>query len=275
VCLVFSHEKIGAQRAARDRAIAARLQHEKVVSIRSMVAGVAHEINTPLGVANAATAMIESLAEEVRKNPSSERLEELLADLKASTGLVSKNLERASNLIRTFKQLSFKDAVDERAECDLGDIAHEVVVLTQDEAHAHKVTVELGWSEDSHFPWLGFQAAMTRVLAQLVQNAIIHGYPGEAGGPVNIRITRRRKGYHIEVEDNGVGMEPSILARVFEPFVVAGRDKGGTGLGLAIVHNLVTNVFGGSISFTSQRGKGTRFVLKVPVEVTADTAVKG
>jgi signal transduction histidine kinase len=270
VCLVYSHEKVAHQRA-RDKVIAARLQHERVESIRSMVAGVAHQINTPLGVATAANALIETLAEEVRTNPDSDRLKELLTDLKASTGLVSKNLERASDLVRTFKKLSYGEAYDERCDCDLADIGQQVVELTQAEARAHEVTVKLGWSDDARFPWVGYQGGMTRILAQLVQNAIVHGY-ANGGGVVDIRITRRRKDYHVEVEDSGAGMQPGIVARIFEPFVTAVQGNGGTGLGLAIVHNLVTNVLCGGITFTSQLGKGTRFVLKLPLEVPLNTS---
>jgi signal transduction histidine kinase len=266
-CLVFSHaDKIGMAQSARERVLAEQMQTARVESIASMVAGVAHEINGPLGVANTANAMIAALAEEVRKSPSSERLEELLADLQASTGLVNKNLARASELVRNFKLLSAREPFDERMRCDLGAILLEAIdalLATGD----LKINTEF---RGDKFPWVGFQSGITRVLNGLAQNAFLHAYDGKPGGVVDVRLRESRGSYRVEFEDYGAGVPTPIVPRLFEPFVTSGLEKRGTGLGLAIVHNIVTNVLGGAISFTSQRGKGTRFVISLPLAVPQD-----
>jgi signal transduction histidine kinase len=285
LCLLFSDITFGenvhsgklARRTAREKLLADKIQRERVESIASMVAGVAHEINTPLGVANTANAMIAALAEEVRRDPTSEKIDELLADLRASTGLVSKNLERASQLVQTFKQLSTHELADERLPCDLRAIVDECVGDLKADLARRGINVRLTFKpEADEFPWLGFQKSLRQVILQLFENVFRHAYEdGSEGGTVDIRVVQGRaaragSGYRLEFEDYGAGLPQEIVARMFEPFVTPRREKSGIGLGLAIVRNIVTNLLGGTIRCTSQRGTGTQFVIVLPREVPLD-----
>jgi signal transduction histidine kinase len=281
LCLVFADARWGkaggtdkmAQRAAREKLSADRFQRERVASLASMVAGIAHEINTPLGVASTANAMIATLAEEVRRDPTSEKLDELLADLRMSTGLVGRNLERVSQLVQTFKQLSAYEFSEDRVECDLRALIDECVADLQGDMTQGRLTVRSSFQPDGEaFPWVGFPKSVLQVLIQLFQNVLRHAYPeGGVGGSIDIRLIKGRAaragdGYRLELQDYGAGLPDEILARLFEPFVTSRRQKGGMGLGLAIVRNVVTHVLGGTIRCASERGKGTHFVILLPRE---------
>jgi signal transduction histidine kinase len=257
VCLLFSRARGLAERYARA-------ERDKIDSIASMVAGVAHEINTPLGVANTANAIIESLTEEVRRNPSGERVNELLADLRASAGLVSKNLERTNQLVRLFKQLSAHEAMDERRACDLASIVEECIDEVKVETSKRNVTIHTQWYGEMEFPWVGYPASMSKVLEHLLRNTLRYAYKGNEGGTVDIRLTAPAEKFRLEVEDYGIGVAPEIEARLFQPFVTSGRETGAAGLGLAVVRNIVANLFGGTITCTSRVGKGTKFVVTFP-----------
>jgi signal transduction histidine kinase len=257
VCLLFSRSRLLAERFERSA-------RDNADSIASIVAGLAHEINTPLGVANTANAIIEALAEEVRRNPKSERVEELLADLRASAGLVSKNLERTNALVRLFKQLSTHEAVEERTACDLASVLTECVDAIRKDTDRRSVKVRTEWDDDADYTWSGFQGSMFKVISHLLLNTLRYAYPNHSHGIVDIRLSGSQGKYRIEVEDYGIGVAPHILSKLFQPFVTSARESGATGLGLAVVRNIVTNRFGGSIKCTSRVGKGTKFVIVIP-----------
>jgi signal transduction histidine kinase len=255
VTLLFSQAGKVSAHSSSDR--------DSADSMASIVAGIAHEINTPLGVAHTANSLIQALTEEVERNPTGERIHELLNDLRASAGLVTKNLERTNQLVRLFKQLSLREASDERAPCDLRTVVTECIDALSPETHRRNVVIRAYWPDEGDFTWVGPHASMTKVLTHLLQNTLRYGYPA-AGGDVDVRLSAPSGRYHLEVEDYGIGVAPRILSRIFEPFVTSGRESGATGLGLAVVRNIVTNVFGGTIKCNSRVGKGTRFVITIP-----------
>jgi signal transduction histidine kinase len=229
-----------------------------------MVTGVAHEINTPLGVANTANGMVVSLANEIRETPPGPDLDGIIADLKEASGLLSKNLDRASRLVRSFKQLSASQLSDERTTTDLGSVVRDCLEAMSVETKKRNIPFHLHFPEDAQFRWVGFPGHLSQVLMNLVQNALRYAYKGDSPGHVDIRIADIGDSYRIEFEDYGAGVPPEILPRIFEPFVTSGREFGGTGLGLAISQNIMTNLLKGEISCTTELGKGTKFVLVVP-----------
>lgn len=244
-----------------------QMERKKAASIANMVAGVAHQLNTPLGVANTANALIESLAEELRGAHVTERVAELLGDLRASAGLVSKNLKRTDELVRSFKQLSAKELVDERRACDLASIVNDCIESARPATEKQGVTVVTHWPSDAAYPWVGYAMSLYKVVEHLLQNSLRYGYEGSRGGVVDIRLKAVKGRYRLEVEDYGVGVEPELQSRLFEPFASANRDGGAGGLGLAVVHTIVTNLFGGTITCNSVPGKGTKFIVLIPSEV--------
>jgi signal transduction histidine kinase len=243
-----------------------RHERRKAQSIASMVAGVAHQLNTPMGAANTANALIESLADELRAAPVSERVAELLGDLRQSAGLVSKNLERTNEVVRTFKQLSAREIVDDRQECDLAEIVTDCVDTVRKSIKQQDISIATHWASGAKFPWVGLPTSMYKVVEHLLQNSLRYGYGEGRRGVVDIRLKSAKGRYRLEVEDYGVGVAPEVLARMFEPFVTSDMGKA-VGLGLAVVQTIVTTVFGGTITCNSTEGKGTRFIMIFPVVV--------
>jgi signal transduction histidine kinase/DNA-binding response OmpR family regulator len=255
------------QRVQREKMLNERMYIERIEGIANMVTGVAHEINTPLGVASTANGMISSLAADVAHTPPGPKLDEILGDLKESTELLTKNLERASKLVRNFKQLSASQLCDERASLDLTSIILDCVGAMSVETKKRKVTVRSEWSKDRAYPWIGFPGHLSQVLVNLIQNTLRYAYRGEDSGVIDIRLVEEKGNYVLTFQDYGVGVDPDILPRMFEPFVTSGRSTGGTGLGLAISQNIMTNLLKGKISCTTEPGKGTKFTLVLPTVV--------
>lgn len=241
---------------------------KRAQDIASMVAGVAHQINTPLGVAQTASALIESLAEELRRNPTGEHVAELLGDLRASAGFVSKNIERTHELVKSFKQLSGHELTGDYREDDLVAIVRDSVDAARPVAEQQEITLVAHGLTETEFPWLGFPIAMGKVIEHLLQHRLRHAYEGRKGGVVDIRLKLAKARYRLEVEDYGVGIATEMAARIFDPFVSANHPAGTDGLGLAVVHMIVTTLFGGTITCTSIEGRGAKFVIMIPLAVS-------
>jgi signal transduction histidine kinase/ActR/RegA family two-component response regulator len=258
------------QRVAREKMLNERMYIERIEGIANMVTGVAHEINTPLGVANTANGMISSLAAEVARTPPGPELDDILKDLAESTELMRKNLDRASRLVRSFKQLSSSQLADERCSCDIAGVIRDCIEAMSIETKKRKINIRTNWDQSAKFPWFGFPGHLSQVLVNFFQNALRYAYKGEASGDLDVRLFEEGEtGYRIEFEDYGAGVPDDIFPKMFEPFVTSGREVGGTGLGLAITHNIITNLLNGEINVTTAVGKGTKFVVKVPRRVEA------
>jgi signal transduction histidine kinase len=241
-------------------------------NIAMMVAALAHELNTPLGVANTANAIIAALTAEVGKTSEVERLEDLVSDLRASTALMSKNLERANELVRSFKQLSPRESLAEIVPCELDHVVDEATTALKSEAEARHLTLRTSRPEGVSLRWVGFEQHLHTIVTHVVRNALLHAYEGREEGIVDIRLSAP-DGFQLEIEDYGVGIEADRLGKIFEPFLTKERRSGALGIGLAIVRNLVKNVLQGTISVTSRVGKGTKFVIRLPRVVLPNVAI--
>lgn len=257
------------QRVAREKLLNERMYVERIESIANMVTAVAHEINTPLGIAMTANGMLVTLAEQIVKAPKGDELDELVADLSESTKLLSNNLERASRLVRSFKQLSASQLSDERTSCDMAAVINDCLEAMKIETARRNIAVVTSWGVNDTFPWLGFAGHLSQVIINLIQNVVRYAYKAGSTGKVDLRLTSTGDQYRLEFEDYGAGVSPVIFPRMFEPFVTSARGQGGTGLGLAISHNIVTNLLHGQIVATTREGAGTKFVITVPKVVDA------
>ncbi|HVH42312.1 MAG TPA: hybrid sensor histidine kinase/response regulator [Labilithrix sp.] len=257
------------QRVARDKMLNERMYVERIESIANMVTGVAHEINTPLGIATTANGMLVSLAEQIIQTPKGTDLDELVADLRESTKLLSNNLERASRLVRSFKELSASQLSDERSTCDMAAVINDCLEAMKIETSRRDISIATSWGPNDTFPWIGFAGHLSQVIINLIQNVLRYAYKAGSAGKVDIRLSGVRNEYVLEFEDYGAGVPAAIYPRMFEPFVTSARGQGGTGLGLAISHNIVTNLLQGQIAATTREGAGTKFVIRVPKEVDA------
>lgn len=256
------------------RATQGRLvQQEKHASLGQLVAGVAHEINTPLGVAFTMATHLQSERDEIAKSFGVNQLkrvalEQFLEKLDEGLRILTGNLERAADLIRSFKQVSADRSSEALRTVDLVVYVGDVLKSLEPMIRQRRVTVSIDGTPGLAISTL--PGLLAQVVANLVQNAIVHGFAAVEKPEILISIGRASADrVAIAITDNGVGMPPEVQAKAFDPFFTTKRDSGGTGLGLHIVHNLVTGPLQGAIDLASVSGHGTRFLITLPVELRA------
>jgi signal transduction histidine kinase len=250
-------------RATREQLVEA----EKLAALGGLVAGVAHEINTPLGVAVTAASHLEGEVARLSKLDAEGRMtradfDAFLAAVRDGSGLVLRNLRRAEALVRGFKQVAADQASGERRTIALGLYLEEVLASLKPTFRRTPWSIDLDCEDGLVLDtWPG---ATYQVVVNLVMNAIVHGFAGREHGCVRIVARGIPEGVALEVSDDGFGMAEDVRRRVFEPFYTTRRGQGGTGLGLHIAWNLVTRTLGGRIAVESEPGTGTRFRIELP-----------
>jgi signal transduction histidine kinase len=245
---------------------------DRLRAISDMVAGVAHEVNTPLGIMNqAASFMKDSLPPEVvsRLGGGDEDDEELLADVAEAAGLVCSNVERTERLVSAFKNLSVKQVTDHAEDVDLAGLVEEAAVLFR-AGGAPGPQLEVKVVDRTEGRAAGFHSYPSygrQVLLALLSNASRHAYAGQ-GGMVEIALDAEAdKGVVLSVTDQGAGISAEDLPRVLDPFFTTTRGAGCVGLGLAIAYNLVTGPMQGTLRAESQPGERTCFTIELPMRV--------
>ncbi len=243
-----------------------RQEVDRHQSITEMIAGVTHDLATPLGIMNQAASII---ADEVREKTldalaKDEDARETLEDVAEAAELILSSAARARSMLATFKNLAVRELTDRQESVDIDALLREVVGLYRYKARANKLIIDISGLTQGDKQWHSFPGHFTRVVLNLLSNIDRYAYPEGNGGRVDIELTAATDGYVVRVSDHGVGMSEEHLGKIFEAFFTTGQDKGGTGLGMAIVHDLVTNALGGAIEITSELGKGTRVEISLP-----------
>lgn len=244
------------------------VRREKLAALGELVAGVAHELNTPIG--NALT-VISSLDAETQTLVASfetglrrSEMARYLERVQQGSRMINHSLTRAADLIASFKRLAVSRNRSERRQFPVDEVARLAVATVQAEAISMNATLVLdvvpGLAMES------YPAALLEVLEALLENALVHGVRQGAGGRVTLRAAwgNSPERVVIEVCDDGQGIAAEVLPRVFDPFFTTRLGGGTSGLGLHQVYNLVTGVLGGEISVVSAPGSGTCFSLRVP-----------
>ena len=265
-------ERMWAQELARER-VRAEMEVERHRSLAQLVAGVAHELNTPLGLAHTAADLIEkrcqasALAERASGDTAAQAI---LDDVLEAAGLLRRNVVRAHALVESFKQVSVRQLSDRVETVDVAEVVADVVGLFTLNARRANLDVRVDDCRDANAgAWSGSTSQLTQVLLNLLTNAERYAYPGDRGGAVEITLgTARldaRPAVELIVRDFGCGIAAEHRSQIFEPFFTTDRGRGGTGLGLTIVHSLVTSAMGGTIDVTSEDGGGTRVTVTLPM----------
>ncbi|MBW4622946.1 MAG: sensor histidine kinase [Cyanosarcina radialis HA8281-LM2] len=248
------------------------VEAEKMAALGGLVAGVAHEINTPVGtcITVASTLMIET--ESLLAAVAANRLKRSLLDgylevAKESTDLLLRNLERAGELIQSFKQVAVDQSSLEKRTFALKPYLEELVVSLSPQLKkgSHQVTIAGDETIEMH----SYPGAIAQVVTNLITNSLLHAYKNGEKGHLELRATKRDDRILLIYRDDGGGIERDNLKRVFDPFFTTARDRGGTGLGLHITYNLVTQKLQGKISLTSEVGKGTEFTIELPDRINS------
>lgn len=243
------------------RTLSAQMEAEKQRALTQMVAGVAHEINTPLGIINTAISiMARELAVPV------EITIQRAADIAESLELMRRNVERADRLVQDFKKISSSQLKDEREQFDISEVIEDTVGLILVSLKRSQVRVKFhNKLASEQKKWVGYRGYLSQVLINLLTNVERYAYPKGVGGVVDVTIRLEDdKHYCLSVKDYGRGISKENQTQIFDPFFTTGRAIGGTGLGLAIVHNLATSSLKGEIKMKSEEGKGTEFIVIFP-----------
>ncbi|MDQ2988276.1 MAG: ATP-binding protein [Pseudomonadota bacterium] len=244
------------------------VRRDKMAALGALVAGVAHELNTPIGnslvVATSLAERTRIIAASVADGLRRSELEAYLADSGEASELLTRNLKRAASLVAGFKQIAVDHASLERREFLLTDLLSDLAAPLRVAAKGAHVKVELALAPDLAMD--SYPGPLSQVVTELFENCLAHAFPDGDGGVVRIGAAMRtRDALAITVEDNGAGMAPEVQAHVYDPFYTTRLGAGRSGLGLHVAHNIVTNILGGRIDLRSAPGEGARFTLLLPV----------
>jgi two-component system, NtrC family, sensor kinase len=249
------------------RAQESLLQSERLASLGSLVAGVAHEINTPVGIALTSASVLKSATDELQAAVAGEGLKKskvlrYLETAAESSRLIMDNAYRAAHLIHSFKQIAVDQTSEARRQFALMEYVDEIVTSLRPKLKATQIEMKLDGADDIVLD--SYPGAFAQVVTNLVINCAEHAFGPDTPG--RIQVHARLDGDIVELEliDNGKGIAPELLDRIFDPFFTTRRGQGGTGLGLNIVYNLVVKQFCGTITVRSALGYGTRFTLRIP-----------
>ncbi|WP_344797637.1 HAMP domain-containing sensor histidine kinase [Litoribacillus peritrichatus] len=244
------------------------LEREKLAALGSLVAGVSHELNTPLG--NALTVLTSISIERtiideafVAGQITQTQLKGFLEYSQSGLELAEKNLSRASALVKNFKQVAVDQTSESRRQFDLKEVTIEVIE-TLKPSFKHQ-NFEFLTDISSMILLDSYPGPYGQVISNLINNACLHGFDGRPYGSIRVSAKRVDDQVVVVVSDDGVGMPEEIQKRIFEPFYTTKLGQGGSGLGMNIVYNMVTGILGGRIQIFSQPDKGTQVELKLPL----------
>jgi len=245
------------------------IQSEKMASLGVLVAGVAHEINTPVGMGLTGITHFLEITKEIKKNYtkdalSQEDFEEYLNISNELAGSINVNLVRAADLIRSFKQVAVDQSSEVKRVFDLKDYLEEILVTLNNITKKTKIKIVVDCP--SALLVKSFPGAFSQVITNLVMNSIYHGYNLHDEGTIKIKIQKSNYGIVVTYTDDGKGIKKEILPKIYDPFFTTNREKGGSGLGLNIIYNIVTTTLGGSIICNSIENKGVEFIVEINLD---------
>ncbi len=248
------------------------VESKKIAALGSLVSGISHELNTPIGIgittASYISLQIQSLIDQYSKGELKRKaFESELLSIKNSSTLILDNLNKASNMVNSFKLIAVDQGREEIREFEL---VHSIESLVQNvnvllRKGKHKIEVRY----DGAVEMYSYPGAISQVITHFIMNSLEHGFPESMNGEIDIHIVKKGKNVVIEYSDNGVGIGDHLVDRVFEPFYTSKLGKGSSGLGLNIVYNLVTGILRGKVSASTLK-KGMKFTVVLPTIVKGD-----
>jgi signal transduction histidine kinase len=243
------------------------VRQEKLASLGRLVAGVAHEINTPLGICVTATSHLVEELKLTREDMAAgvldeEGLNQFFDIIDQSLRIMTTNTQRAAALVRSFKQVAVDQSSDDIRSFNLRKYLDEVLLSLQPKLKGKPIAIEIDCEE--RIEMASFPGAVSQIVTNMVMNSLVHGY--EEGQSGKIKITGKLDGDFVvfEYSDDGIGMDTGTLGQLFDPFFTTKRGSGGSGLGAHILFNLVTGALGGTVKVASAPGMGLHYKLRFP-----------
>ncbi|MTJ02219.1 ATP-binding protein [Idiomarina piscisalsi] len=251
------------------------VESEKMASLGDMVAGIAHEVNTPIGLSVTASTLLQDKLAVMQekfdaKRISTNEFERFLKDCDENLQIIYRNLNRAADLVTSFKQVAVDQSSEVDRDIEINSFMNDVLM-----------SVKPRRLNPEHFPInvhcegdiqvRAKAGPLNQILMNLIINSMVHAFEGREKGQIDIRFQLVNENeLEIIYTDNGHGVDADISRKIFDPFVTTKRGSGGSGLGLHLVYNLVTQVLGGNIHFFSEENNGVEFIIRFPVTVLSN-----
>ncbi len=241
---------------------------EKLSALGALVAGIAHELNTPIGNSLMAASILQDHAAQFRATVAQKltrsQLDDYVNRTEQGAGILQRSLEQAARLVSSFKQVAVDQTSEHRRVFELKETLDEILLTIgpslRKSSHSVACDVPDGLTLDSYPGPLG------QVITNLVQNCLLHAFEGRNAGTICIKARMAQPGWvEMNVCDDGVGIPGGHVAKVFDPFFTTKMGKGGSGLGLNVSYNIVTSILGGQLSVQSQPGMGSTFTMTLPL----------
>jgi signal transduction histidine kinase len=244
------------------------VESERMASLGGLVAGIAHDVNTPLGVSVTATSFLQDRVKKLQsayddKKLTGSTMTSFLSEAQQTITLLTNNLNRASDLISSFKQVAVDQTSEEVREINVSEYLTEVVQSLAPNFKKTQHTIDIHCPDD-----LSIKCApgvLAQILTNMIMNSLIHGFEDKSKGAITLEISEQDGNLIIDYSDDGRGLDEGTLARHFDAFFTTRRGKGGSGLGTHIMYNLVTQTLAGSIEAFSQPNEGLQYKITIPV----------
>lgn len=252
------------------------IQSEKMASLGTLTAGVAHEINTPLGIIVTSISLLKEKTDEVKGQFSQGTLRKSAMSkffdaIEKSSDMSTKALERVLTLLGNFKQVAADQVVEEAREINLADYIEEVMSTLS--AEIKKSKAQYSYSGETKLSIVTIPGILAQILTNFVTNSLRHAFENKQNGHIQIHVAvMADRGAKIIFQDNGCGMSADVIEKIYDPFFTTKRSQGGTGLGMNIVYNLINKKLEGNIQIESVVGEGTTVTVTLPAKVTMPTA---
>lgn len=248
------------------------VKNEQQASLGMLVAGIAHEVNTPIGICITASSNLQHEIRELRrdyenKKLSEENLLEFLDICEESAMIIHNNNQRASELIRSFKQIAVDQSSDELREFNLRQYLDEILVSMRPrlKKSPHQITIHCPEKMTCRI----YAGTLAQIVTNLIMNSLIHAFDDGEKGNIEIRVSESDNRIHFIYSDNGKGLSEEDAQRLFDPFFTTKRNQGGSGLGAHLIQNLITRKLGGSVSVETKLGEGLRYIIDFPKNANA------
>lgn len=244
------------------------VETEKMASLGQMVAGIAHEVNTPIGLGVTASTLLQDKVHQIElafenKTLSSNQLARFLNDSKENLGIIYRNLERAAGLISSFKQVAVDQSNESLRQFNMQQLLNEVLLSLR--PHLKKTQHQLMVNCPAELTITSKPGPINQILINLIMNSLIHAFDEGQAGEISIEVKLQEHRCYLSYRDNGKGVPEHIRKRIFDPFVTTRRGNGGSGLGMHLVYNLVTQALNGKIDVQSTLGEGIQILVDFPI----------
>lgn len=245
------------------------IQTEKLAALGDLVAGVAHEINTPTGVGVTAASHLERKTQEFGElfrsgKAKKSDLEHFLTVCSDAAGIIHLNLRRAANLIASFKRVAVDQSSEERRRFKVSEYIGEILLSLRPKLKQNLFTIEIFCSDKLELD--SYPGAFSQIITNLTVNTLMHAFREGERGQVVISAMEQDGWFILSYSDDGMGIAPEHKKKIFDPFFTTKRSQGGTGLGLYILYTIVTQKLNGTVMCDSEPGKGAVFTVRIPVE---------